>query len=321
MTDGIISQSAQKVVISINPKSGASDQRRLAGSLAQSLCKAGMDVEIPGSLDDVKSAATRSLAEGTLRAVVAAGGDGTIGLLANLLPAEIPFSILPLGTENLLAKYLGIACDPEQVTGQIIAGRFVDLDMGRANGKLFLVMASCGFDADVVRQLHAVRTGHINHWSYARPIFNSINKYRFPELTIKTEGGGDENGGGSIADKNSGASFSLESRWAFVFNIPRYAMNLPIAPDANSRDGLLDLCTFRGGKILRSLFYLIGVVTRQHTRLRDFEVRQVRRITISSDEPVPYQLDGDPGGQLPLEIEVVPAALRVIVPGTFEQNC
>ncbi|MGC4002636.1 MAG: diacylglycerol kinase family protein [Pirellulales bacterium] len=49
----------------------------------------------------------RDLRAGTLRAVVAAGGDGTLNALVNRLPAETPFLMLPLGTENLVAKYLG----------------------------------------------------------------------------------------------------------------------------------------------------------------------------------------------------------------------
>ena len=168
---------------------------------------------------------------------------------------------------------------------------------GRANDKFFLVMCSCGFDADVVKRLHLARKGHINHWSYAWPIIDAISRYRYPTLRIRVD------------DEEK----LIKSKWAFVFNVPRYAMNLPIVPDANCRDGVLDLCTFRGGNLFRGLFYLAGIVLQQHRSWKDTNFAKFRTLTIESDEPVPFQLDGDPGGELPLKIEVVPRYLRVIV--------
>ena len=47
-----------------------------------------------------------------------------------------------------------------------------------------------------------------------------------------------------------------------------------------------------------------AVYLRQQRRLGDWMTRKIRRVRIESDVPVPYQLDGDPGGFLPLEIEV-----------------
>ncbi|MEM7456224.1 MAG: diacylglycerol kinase family protein [Planctomycetota bacterium] len=297
---GSLPESAGLVIVSANPTSGASDQRRIVSELVSLLEEKGYEVLIPDSLEKLQEQVRNSQEAGNLRTVVAAGGDGTIGLLANLFRDHVPFTILPLGTENLLAKYLQIECNPETVANSIEKGLFVDIDTGLANGKRFLVMASCGFDADVVKQVHEARKGHINHWSYARPILNSIGSYNFPPLKIETEDGRE-----------------LESKWAFIFNVPRYAMNLPLHAGADTRDGKLDLCTFRAGKLFRGLFYLFGVFTRQHFKWKDYQTREVTRIRITSEEPVEYQLDGDPGGQLPVDIEVMPRSLRLVVPEAF----
>jgi diacylglycerol kinase family enzyme len=56
------------------------------------------------------------------------------------------------------------------------------------------------------------------------------------------------------------------------------------------------------------------VYLRQHRRLGDWTERKIRRLRIESDSPVPYQLDGDPGGMLPVEIETLPKRLTLIVP-------
>ena len=91
-------------------------------------------------------------------------------------------------------------------------------------------------------------------------------------------------------------------------------MGLPIADQADAMDGHLDLCAFRGGNLLNGLLYLIGILLRRHRRWKDTRVEVLRKIRIEAEAPVPYQIDGDPGGFLPLEIEVVPQRLNIIVP-------
>jgi len=62
------------------------------------------------------------------------------------------------------------------------------------------------------------------------------------------------------------------------------------------------------------LRYATAVYLRRHHRLADCTITRVRRLRIESDEEVPYQLDGDPGGVLPVEIEVVSKRLTLLVP-------
>ena len=67
---------------------------------------------------------------GELRGVVAAGGDGTVAEIVNRVPDGVPVTVLPLGTENLLAKYLGIGREVESV-GETIAPRASAMPSGR----------------------------------------------------------------------------------------------------------------------------------------------------------------------------------------------
>lgn len=297
MTIELINANARQVIIAANPHSGSRNSREVVDQLRGELETRDFHPVLMTEIEQVKQRVAECLDNQSLRAVVAAGGDGTVSLLANELPAGVPLAILPLGTENLLAKYLALTADPATLARVINEGRTVRLDAGRANGKLFLVMASCGFDADVVTRLHSTRKGHIRHWSYAKPIVNAISQYRYPTIRV------------SVGDSRS----SLAGKWAFVFNVPRYAMNLPIVDDADPMDGQLDLCMFRGGNLIRGLYYLLAVITRQHRRWQETQVQRFRHIRIESDERVPFQLDGDPGGELPLEIEVQAKLLRVVV--------
>lgn len=296
----IDTQTSEVVVISMNPNSGATDRRAVVEKLMACLTEQNFEVLLLTDINEVVEVVGQ-LFGGRLRCVVAAGGDGTISLLANQLPENTPLAILPLGTENLLAKYLGVSGDPAALANMIVAGDCRQLDVGRANGKLFLVMASCGFDADVVRRLHHERTGHIRHWSYAKPVVSSIRKYKYPKIRISVE-------------SKDGRQLNASPRWAFIFNVPRYAMNLPIAAEADPEDGVLDLCTFRGGSLFRGLFYLIAVLLRRHKNWTNSKLYRFTKLTMESDEEVPYQLDGDPGGKLPLTIEVVKGGVTLIVP-------
>ncbi len=294
--------SAKTIIFAINPNSGASDRRSLCETIAKRLESEGFETILLTDLSEVESETKKHLETGSLRSVVSAGGDGTVSLLANLLPRETTFAILPLGTENLLGRHLGLKANEEFFVALIKAGKVTRIDAGCANGKLFFVVASCGFDAAVVKRLDEVRTGHINYLSWLKPIFQTIGSYRFPALKFNIDGN----------------PVSNSARWAFIFNIPRYAMNLRITPEADDSDGRLDVCTYRDGGIFRGVWYLLTTFFQRHTRLKatSFAQFESMRIQVDGTEVVHYELDGDPGGVLPLEITVCPGALRVLVPSS-----
>jgi diacylglycerol kinase family enzyme len=249
-------------------------------------------------------------AEGRLRALVGIGGDGTAAELVNRTAPGVPITLLAAGTANLIARHFGLSHHPEQVASTIAEGKSIRLDAGRASGRLFLVMVSCGLDAEVVRRVHERRRnnpkgGHIRYASYLKPILDGLRTYRYPEMQIDCE----EPLGGA-----SSAPLSLRARWVFAFNIPRYGWGLPLAPAADATDGLLDVCTFRRGSWWQGLRYLAAAQLGCHQRLRDCVCCRARRLRITAEGDVPYQLDGDPGGMLPLEIEVLPSRVRLIVP-------
>ena len=97
----------------------------------------------------------------------------------------MPISIFPLGTENLLGKHLELTAEPLAAAHLIRHGQAIQLDAGRAGDRIFLLMVGCGFDANVIHQLHATRTGHIRHSSYFKPIWQSNHSYSYPKIQIR----------------------------------------------------------------------------------------------------------------------------------------
>jgi diacylglycerol kinase family enzyme len=150
--------------------------------------------------------------------------------------------------------------------------------------------------------MHEQRAGgHISHFSYAKPIFETIRNYQYPELSVYCE------------SEVGATEVKHAARWAFVVNVPRYARGLAILPGARPDDGVLDVCTFKEGSLMYGLVYLSGIVLGQHHHWEHCTTQTALRVRITSTEPVPYQLDGDPGGMLPVEIEILPRRLTLVV--------
>ncbi|WP_254508509.1 diacylglycerol/lipid kinase family protein [Anatilimnocola floriformis] len=300
-----LAASRRTVLVSVNPRAGYRDRSAAAEHLSEALAGHGFTTEQFTDIALLKARAEELHAADQLRAAVAAGGDGTIALLANITPHGAPLAIMPLGTENLLARHLGLSAEPAAVAQVIADGITHSFDMGDAGGRLFSLMAGCGFDAEVVRRLHTERKGNIHHLSYIKPIFEAIRTYEYPELRVRY----------APTDAAAGTELTeeLTARWVFVVNIPRYAGGLNLALGAAGDDGLLDVCTFREGSLWNGLLYLGGIMLGQQQSMTDFTHIRTRQLRIEASTDVPFQLDGDPGGTLPVEICVRPGRLNLLV--------
>ena len=285
------------VAIQRNPRSGAGPKRAVIMELIQELKRHGIRPRLFSNRDRLKQTLLDESRVKQLKCIVAAGGDGTVGDVINRYPG-FPVAVLPLGTENLIAKYLKIPCSGKFVAEMIANGQTRMLDLCKLGDQRFAIMASFGFDADVVHRTHARRTGHIRKLSYVQPIWQSLRKYAYPELRLYVDD-----------DKTP-----ITGRLAILVNIPAYAMRLPIAPDAEPDDGLFDVRVFERGSGFQMLRYFYKVIRGKHERLADVRSLRAKRIRVESSEPVPIQMDGDPAGFTPVEIEIVPAGLTIFVP-------
>ena len=310
-SSSLLPESATHVLISVNPKAGRRSVCSRVERLSECLRKAGFHVEAKTDLAEVAAQANDLHRQGQLRALIGAGGDGTAAELTNRTEPGVPISLLAAGTANLLAKHFRLSGKPEELCRTIAAGHLHRMDAGRANGRLFLVMIGCGFDAEVVRQVHEYREssnrrgGHIGYATYLKPVWRSVRSYRYPEIQVYCDGPDGE------------AGETLRAHWAFASNLPRYGWGIPLAPKAEGNDGQLDLCTYGGGSLLRGLvFAMAAQFGGWHQKLPGCRMVRTARIRFTSDEPVAYQLDGDPGGVLPVEVQLLPERLTLLVPSS-----
>jgi YegS/Rv2252/BmrU family lipid kinase len=286
----------------VNPKSGASSNKRLVGTFRAYLEQHGYDlhVEYTESLEHGCQLAQQAGADDRYKLVAAAGGDGTIRQVVHgLSGSKKPLLIIPCGTENLLANELGFDVQPETVIKAFESGYIRPLDLGIANQQHFTSIAGIGFDGKVVHRVQSVRKGHISHLSYFWPLWRTFWDYDFPAIKVTVDGKEFFSGRGLL----------------FVGNISRYAIGLGILNKADFSDGLLDVCIFRCSHCWSLLKHAAMTVLKLNHRSKHAFYTQARSIRVESEcNTILTELDGDPGPSLPLDISIIPQAIQVLVP-------
>lgn len=306
------------ILVAFNPRAGAADRCDLLNSLQIRLKDLGFDVQMVGELSDLEALASEYRENGRLRMVVSAGGDGTLAAVAQRTHPDTCLAVFPLGTENLMAKWCGATVDLEKFSAAVKANRTKLIDAAMANGRLALITIGIGFDAEVVRLVHSKRTGHISKWSYAWPILRTIWNYRFPQFRVTIEDWHESiMGPANSPPTESEATHNADPKrwnapWVFIANLPLYAGGLSIIPHAKPADGFLDIACFSRAGRIRGLCYALWIALRRHTRSCEYSAFRAKKITIDSPVPSGYQLDGDFGGELPLEIRIQPGRIKLL---------
>lgn len=286
----------------VNPKSGASSRKPTGRQFEKYLRQNGFEVKVrtTTSLDDACEFATDAAVDYDCVLVVVVGGDGTVREAAHGLEgSDKPLLIIPAGTENLLASELGFDERLKTIIRTFEAGYIRSLDLGSANGRCFTSIAGFGFDGRIVNSLSSRRQGHINYFDYFWPIWRTFWNYKFDPMKVRVDGKQVFEGRGLV----------------FVGNISRYAVGLQILHYADFGDGLLDVCIYECASQMHLLKHSMMTVLKRHADCFDVTYCQGENITVTSDTPdIDTEIDGDPGPSLPVEIKVIPQAVKIMVP-------
>lgn len=234
-----------------------------------------------------------------LRCIVAAGGDGTVADVAHRHPG-CPIAVLPLGTENLLAKYLDLTHCGRTLAAIIESGRIRMLDSATANGRRFLLMLSAGVDGDIVHAVHQARKGNIWRIGYVVPTLCAFFSSR-PQL---------------IRASTPDARHSATGTHIIVTNIPRYGFALKFAPEAIPDDGLLNVRVYHGTTRWQIFGHAVRLKLGLPIHGSDFTKFTATCVTLESmdDTRIPgVQADGDPCSALPVHVVIEPASLCLLV--------
>ena len=288
-------------VIIINPISGGASPRaaRARAQLALAVVDAHGDpveVLLTEAVGHARELAKSAVRRGA-RLVLAWGGDGTINEVASALAFDdVPLGIVPAGSGNGLARELGVHPRAERAIADALQAVPRPMDLGEIDGHLFANMAGIGFDAHIAsRFATATRRGFIG---YAGITARALTSY-VPQHYRVTIGG---------------VETAHRAVLVTIANSAQFGNNARIAPGARVDDGELDLVVFEERSRIATICQMPRLFNGTVARVRGCTIRRIREVTIESEQPMTYHVDGEPvAGGTRLRARVHPGALMVAV--------
>ncbi len=230
--------------------------------------------------------------------VAAMGGDGIVGAVAGeLRDRKGLLVVLPGGRGNDFARKLEIPFNPVDAVKLLETGAERNVDLAEANGTSYLGILSAGIDSDVSRIALETRL-KLGTFVYTYGVLRAIASWRPAEWKLTIDGEPQSFPGYSVAVANSGV----------------FGGGMFLAPDASLDDGKLDVVTITQQSKLRYLRGLPRVFNGSHLQDPAINVVQAREISFEASRPFTAYADGDPIGDLPLTVKVLPGSLRVVAP-------
>jgi len=238
--------------------------------------------------------------------VAACGGDGTIQEVAGALArrcvsgdADVPsLGLIPAGRCNDFARALGVPLDADGITSVLAGGTPRPIDLGKVNDRYFCTVATAGIDAEVSRFVDGMRLPLTGTPAYLYGAVRVLMGYEAPCMVIEGDFG-----------RVEGRFFLASSA-----NTSSYGGAIPIAPGAVPTDGLLDVCLIRAMSKLRAVSFVPIVLRGRHAKEPEVRLLKSKSLRIESAKSIELWADGEQIAETPAHIEIVPSAVRVLLP-------
>jgi diacylglycerol kinase (ATP) len=265
----------------------------------------GLEIQIQEKLEETTSCS----------AVLIFGGDGTVHRhLPQLHKLTIPFLVVPSGSGNDFAKAIGLRNEKialetwKQFCRDRSNVREIDLGViqpcNQALGEaarqevLFCCVAAMGMDAEANARANRLPAWLKGRGGYLLAALRSLIAFKAVEMSAVAE-----------TKEVRGPAFFIA-----VGNARRYGGGMKVTPRAAPDDGLLDVCFVRRMNKLKLLCWVPTIFFGGHLRLRQVEYFQTPQVRVDAARPLNLYADGDYICRTPVDIRIIPKALRVIVP-------
>lgn len=259
----------------------------------------------------------KEAADRTDDVAVAVGGDGTINEVVNgLVGSETALGVIPAGTGNVFAVEMHIpipgplaATNSLKKASKVLANgqmRRVDVAQARFVGdhkRYFLLWAGVGIDAAISKALEVdkshrpvMRTLGLAAWLIAG--LSVLRDFRGKRMWVTVDQG----------------RINRRMILTTISNSQLYGRFWRLSPEAKLDDGLLDVVAMEGYGLTSSIKHVVQATLGRHTKDPEVHIFRTRRVKIETRAPMPVQVDAENIGYTPVEIEVIPGALKIILP-------
>src|SRR5215207_2304874 len=299
-----IEQAQARIFVVLNPMAGSANAADIRQALERHLGEQIQTDIYETTGDDAEDivAIVRAELANNPSVVVAAGGDGTISQVAEaLIGTDTRLGIIPVGTANIFARELGIPLDLEAACA-LLDGQphITSVDAMKVGEQYFVLQIGIGIDSLMIRDTDRQSKHRFGRAAYLWTAFTRLIGYQPMRFTLVADGKRMRPRASQVLIANGGVLGAPPFRWG---------------PNIRPDDGKIDVCIVSARTALDYLGLIWHTLVGQQRRDRNVRYLTAERsIAVSADHPLPIQADGEIIGDTPIQIEVVPDALKVIVP-------
>lgn len=293
-----------KVFVVLNPVAGVSDSDSIRDSV-EKYCESKSwtyDIHETKKDEDLNSIMKKVLKDGT-DLVIAAGGDGTVaGVVSVIAQSGVPLGIIPAGTGNALARDLGIPIAADAALELLGSDHDVKtMDAIKIGKDYYVLNVSVGVSAIIMEKTGREEKRRFGFLAYIWRAIQTLTRSRLHRFSAEVDGRQVQFTASEVMITNE----KLMGLQPKIDNV-----------EVNAEDGRLDLFIVRA-QGFRDYFDVFTRLVRRSKSEYDSNIRYLpvkNKLVINTLRPVAVQADGEVIGQTPVEIQVVPNAIKVIVP-------
>jgi len=294
---------SKRAKIIANPGAGkASDAADRLKLVIGFLKKKGLKVDVAYAKpkEEATPIAKKAIKDG-YKKVIAMGGDGTIeAVMRGMIGSKTRLGIIPAGTENNIARSLGIPLDLKEACALISSDNMLKLDMGQVKtrkGKkfVFFEMATIGLSAKIYPDATKVVSGKL--LSIKEAALTLLRQEVRPKVSLTL---------------NDESKVEVETMVVMVSNTPVFGKDFLVAPIASVKDGLLDISVYPDFSKVELISYYAAVMDGGYSGDGKIQHYQARKIKVKASPKLDVMADGVDLGKGTVTIKVRPGALRVI---------
>jgi len=294
--------------IFVNPAAGRGGARRKIAEVLDALARRRYPIEISEthSAEEFQSK-VRAAAAGGCKTFIAMGGDGTLQLLVREVVGQgVRVGVIPAGGGNDFAAALGIREDVEQAVEVIVGGNCRAVDVVRVRSEngpdaLYLGGGGMGLDAEAVRYASGKFLNWPGRLRYVASAVAALGGFSGIELTADFPG-------------CQLPPIQKQVLLVAVLNTPTYGGGLRLAPDAQIDDGILEVVLLEMLRKREVLALLPRLLMTGELKTKRVERIHASKIRFSARAVTWFQGDGELLAESPVEIQVMPKALRMLAP-------